>query len=190
MIIEINGDTDTGKTKLALSMIKDQYKENCDAIVVYLDSDLKMTLDRLQCDIDEKYINKLTICKGDKESSKGILEYINSAITSEVIDMFVIDSVHGLGCNKKDLIDMLDRMTEVQSSIFILINQIRTKPGDNHPTPMYNEIFERYCDFRYYINSNKDIIKKKCDNDKFKKMMLLDGIVMASDDLASLMQEE
>ncbi len=176
-ITEIYGARDTGKTTLALNIIKQAQKK--EKISLYFDCDYSW---------DREYARKVgidfeTVDVIVSKPNEYMLQAIEKLIDKDLIDLIVIDTITSLAIGRKQLFNILKKLSgkiKKNNITVILLSQIRHK-FSKEETVIYKELMEFYVTLRIhmkYISSKKrdgkllykcikvDIVQNKLDNEK------------------------
>jgi len=175
-ITEIYGKEVTGKTTLALNIIKEAQKEG--KISLYFDCDYSW---------DKEYARKIGIDFDTSEvivskPNEYMLQAIENLIDKDLIDLIVVDTITSLAVGKKQLFEILKKLSgkiKKNNVTVILLSQIRHK-FTKEETVIYRELMEFYVTLRIhmeYVSSKKrdgkilfkyirtNIVQNKLDNE-------------------------
>lgn len=171
-IIEIQGDESTGKTKLALELVKAAQDDG--GLVVYIDADHKLnpTMYTSMVDTENFYIYQ-------SNTTQEILKILKPLAELNIISMIVIDSIGSLRSKKdsskevaKFLVEMSTLIAKAKASC-VLINQYRF--SSEGLKPMYDKIVNTYAPVRV----KTEVIDEKYTSSIIKNKLRSYGLIMA-----------
>lgn len=175
-ITEIYGKEDTGKTTVAINVIKEAQKEG--KISLYFDCDYSW---------DKEYAKKIGIDFDTydvivSKPNEYMLQAIEKLIDKDLIDLIVIDTITSLAVGRKQLFDILKKLSgkiKKHNITVILLSQVRHN-FTKEETVVYRELMEFYVTLRIhmeYVSSKKrdgkllykyirtNIVQNKLDNE-------------------------
>ncbi len=185
-ITEVYGARDTGKTTLAMSVIKHAQKKGL--ISLYFDCDYSW---------DKEYAKKVGIDFDTfdiivSKPNEIMLQAIEMLIDKGLIDVIVIDTITSLAIGKIELFNILQKLSKKikkNNVTVLLLNQIRHK-FTQEETVVYKNLMEYYVTLRIHMeyvcmkkrdgkilfkNIRTTVVQNKLDTD-LKKTIINIGV--------------